>query len=100
MEDDLAGYLLRVCEILNKHAIEYMIVGGVAMALHGHYRKSIAPDGTQAVSPTSIFGITPRIAIISGCLMHSKHLARTQVNLKTSKRQIQKNPGSMTFCVG
>jgi hypothetical protein len=34
MEDDLAGYMLRVCEILNKHAIEYMIVGGVAMALH------------------------------------------------------------------
>jgi hypothetical protein len=25
MEDDLAGYMLRVCEILNKHAIEYMI---------------------------------------------------------------------------
>jgi hypothetical protein len=51
MESDLGGYMLRVCEILNKHAIEYMIVGGVAMALHGYYRKSIAPDGTLAEKP-------------------------------------------------
>jgi len=62
------------------------------MALHGYYRKSIAPDGTQADKPDMDICITPRMAIISGCLMHPKHLARTQVNLKTSKRQIQKNP--------
>jgi hypothetical protein len=51
MEGDLADYMLYVCEILNKHAIEYMIVGGVAMALHGYYRKSITPDGTQTDKP-------------------------------------------------
>jgi hypothetical protein len=51
MEDDLAGYMLRVCEILNNQAIEYMIVGGVAMALHGYYRKSITQDGTQTDKP-------------------------------------------------
>ena len=51
MESNMAGYMLRVCEILNKHAIEYIIVGGVAMALHGYYRKSIAPDGTQTDKP-------------------------------------------------
>jgi len=51
MERDLAGYMLHVCEILNKHAVEYLIVGGVAMALHGYYRKSIAPDGIQADKP-------------------------------------------------
>jgi hypothetical protein len=51
MESNLAGYMLRLCEILNKHAIEYMIVGGVAMALHGYYRKSITPDGMQTDKP-------------------------------------------------
>jgi len=51
MEGELAGYMLRVCDILNKNAIEYLIVGGVAMALHGYYRKSITPDGTQADKP-------------------------------------------------
>jgi len=51
MENELAGYILRVCEILNKHAIEYLLVGGAAMALHGYYRKSIAPDGKQADKP-------------------------------------------------
>jgi len=51
MEGDLAGYILHVCEILNKHAIEYLLVGGAAMALHGYYRKSTAPDGKQADKP-------------------------------------------------
>ncbi len=51
MDGDLAGHALRVCETLNKHAVEYIIVGGLAMALHGYYRKSIAPDGTQAEKP-------------------------------------------------
>ena len=51
MEGGLAGYTGRICEILNKHSVEYLIVGGLAMALHGYYRKSIAPHGTQTEKP-------------------------------------------------
>lgn len=51
MENDLVGYILRVCGVLNKHAIEYMIVGGVAVALHGYFRKSIGPDGKPVDKP-------------------------------------------------
>jgi hypothetical protein len=51
MDSDLVGYILTVCEVLNKHSINYMIVGGVAVALHGHFRKSIGPDGKPADKP-------------------------------------------------
>jgi hypothetical protein len=51
MENDLNDYILRVCEVLNKHAIEYMIVGGFAVALHGYFRKSIGPDGKPVDKP-------------------------------------------------
>jgi len=51
MANDSNNYILWVCEILNKYAIEYMIVGGVAVGLHGYFRKSIGPDGKPADKP-------------------------------------------------
>jgi hypothetical protein len=44
-------HILQVCDVLNKHDIEYMIVGGVAVALHGHFRMSTGPDGKPADKP-------------------------------------------------
>jgi hypothetical protein len=29
-----------ICHILNEHSVEYLIIGGAAVALHGHYRMS------------------------------------------------------------
>jgi len=51
MENDLVDYILRICEVLNKHAVNYMIVGGAAVALHGYFRRSIGPDGKPADKP-------------------------------------------------
>ncbi len=94
MESDLAAYVLRVCEILNKHAIEYMIVGGVAMALHGYYRKSIAPDGTQTDKPDIDIWYNPSYGNYFQVLLDALEAlkARTPVSLKTNKRQTLKNP--------
>jgi hypothetical protein len=72
MEGGLAGYSLRVCEILNKHEVEYLIVGGLAMALHGYYRRSIAPDGTQAEKPDIDIGLILLMLTISGCPRFSR----------------------------
>ena len=33
------------CEILNKHEVEYLIIGGTAVAIHGYARPSMDPDG-------------------------------------------------------
>lgn len=40
MEDNLIENVLKVCEVLKKHDVEYLIVGGTALAFHGHYRMS------------------------------------------------------------
>jgi hypothetical protein len=49
--EDFAASILSICEVLNKYNIEYMIVGGVAVALHGYFRQSIGPDGQPAEKP-------------------------------------------------
>ncbi len=51
MGNELADYILRICRVLNKHSIEYMLVGGIAVALHGYFRKSVGPDGKAADKP-------------------------------------------------
>ena len=35
-----------ICKILNNHDIEYLIIGGTAVAIHGYIRLSTAPDGS------------------------------------------------------
>lgn len=51
MESNLPDYILHVCAVLHKREIEYIIVGGAAVALHGHFRKSFGPDGKPADKP-------------------------------------------------
>ncbi len=45
MGDDLAKSILRICKVLNKNAVEYLIVGGTAVALHGYFRLSTNISG-------------------------------------------------------
>ncbi|UOR03562.1 hypothetical protein MUN82_11450 [Hymenobacter aerilatus] len=51
MDDNLVGSILTVCGVLNKQDIEYLIVGGTAVALHGYYRLSINAAGAVADKP-------------------------------------------------
>jgi hypothetical protein len=51
MESDLTESILRVCRILNKHAIDYLLVGGTAVALHGYFRYSVKATGVIADKP-------------------------------------------------
>jgi hypothetical protein len=45
MENSLIESVLNVCKILNKNSVEYLIVGGTAVALHGFYRQSYTSSG-------------------------------------------------------
>jgi len=92
MESNLAGYMLRVCEILNKHAIEYMIVGGVAMAFHGYYRKSITLDGTQTDKPDIDIWYNPTYGNYFRLLDALEELGQDISKLKTNRRQTQRDP--------
>jgi predicted nucleotidyltransferase len=37
-----------VCEIFNKHKVKYIIIGGMAVAYHGHSRSTMLPNGQES----------------------------------------------------
>lgn len=48
MNENLSESILTICRILNKHSVEYLIVGGVAVALHGYFRQTSNSEGLLA----------------------------------------------------
>ncbi len=40
MEKNLTDEILQVCQILNNNGVQYLIVGGTAVAFHGYFRWS------------------------------------------------------------
>jgi predicted nucleotidyltransferase len=53
MENNLTDEILRVCQILNKNGVQYLIVGGTAVAFHGYFRWSQNSTG----APTEKFDL-------------------------------------------
>ncbi|NOQ27916.1 MAG: hypothetical protein GQ564_21345 [Bacteroidales bacterium] len=45
LNDDLKNQILLICKILAKNSVEYLIVGGTALAFHGHYRMTMLSSG-------------------------------------------------------
>lgn len=46
MEKNVTDEILQVCQILNKNNVQYLIVGGTAVAFHGYFRWSQNSAGT------------------------------------------------------
>jgi hypothetical protein len=59
MESNLTDSILSVCRALNKFLVEYIIVGGTAVALHGYFRPSMNVDGEIAEKPDLDFWYNP-----------------------------------------
>ncbi|RSK24094.1 hypothetical protein [Hymenobacter metallilatus] len=59
MENNLLAAISRVCAVLQKHSVEYMLVGGTAVALHGYFRYSTLPSGAIAEKPDLDFWYNP-----------------------------------------
>lgn len=51
MNSNLDKIIIRICSILNKHSVQYLIVGGSAVALHGYFRDSINQAGLTTDKP-------------------------------------------------
>lgn len=45
MEKSLTDHILDVCKALNKNTVQYLIVGGTAVAFHGYFRWSSNSSG-------------------------------------------------------
>lgn len=48
MDKKITDSILEVCKALEKCGVQYLIVGGTAVALHGYFRWSYQPDGKPA----------------------------------------------------
>jgi len=59
MENSLVNSILSVCRSLNKFSVEYIVVGGTAVALHGYYRHSMNVAGEIAEKPDLDFWYNP-----------------------------------------
>ena len=59
MEKTLTNIILNVCKVLNKHEVQYMIVGGTAVALHGYFRRSLNFVGVVTDKPDLDFWYNP-----------------------------------------
>ena len=59
MDKGLRTSLLTVCGLLSKHKVEYLIVGGTAVALHGYFRMSVSIAGIPADKPDLDFWYNP-----------------------------------------
>ena len=59
MEGNLTDRILSVCKALNKFSVEYMIVGGTAVALHGYSRPSMNLTDEIAEKPDLDFWYNP-----------------------------------------
>jgi predicted nucleotidyltransferase len=59
MQNNLAEGILEVCSTLNTHSVQYIIVGGAAVALHGYFRLSVNIAGAVAEKPDLDFWYNP-----------------------------------------
>jgi len=48
MQNKLTDNIIDVCKVLGKHSVQYLIVGGTAVALHGYFRQSMDTGGQPA----------------------------------------------------
>ena len=59
VENSLIDSISVVCKALNEFLVEYVIVGGTAVALHGYYRHSTTAVGGVAEKPDLDFWYNP-----------------------------------------
>ncbi len=51
MANSTSDSLLTVCKLLQKHQVQYLLVGGTAVALNGYFRLSINDSGELTEKP-------------------------------------------------
>ena len=51
MEGNIKSNLLMICKLLEEYDVQYMLVGGTAVALNGYYRHSTTISGELTSKP-------------------------------------------------
>lgn len=94
MEDKLIQNISRVCEVLNKHEVDYMIVGGTAVAFHGFYRATRLADNTISEKHDFDFWYNPSYENYFNLLRALEELG---INVTSFKNEKSPNPRKSFF---
>lgn len=62
LNNQLLVSMAEVCKVLNKHSIDYLVVGGSAVAYYGYFRHSITMAGMPADRPDVDIWYSPTYA--------------------------------------
>lgn len=85
MENNLIDTIKRICYTLNKHSVEYMIVGGTAVALHGYFRHSTISSGATADKPDLDFWYNPSYKNYFSLLEALQELGQDVISFKNER---------------
>jgi hypothetical protein len=56
---ELNELIRHICDVFNRHSVDYLIVGGIAVGLHGYPRNSVTSDGKVTEKPDLDFWYRP-----------------------------------------
>ncbi len=82
MESSLVNSILNVCRSLNKFSVQYIVVGGTAVALHGYFRHSVNVTGEIAGKPDLDFWYNPTYENYFKLLSALEHLGQDVTKFK------------------
>ncbi|MDP3912725.1 MAG: hypothetical protein Q8R96_03195 [Bacteroidota bacterium] len=94
MNKNLSDSIIGVCQILNKHSVEYLIVGGAAVALFGYFRLSTSMAGKPSEKQDLDFWYNPTYTNYFRLLDALEELGQ---NVSDYKREKTPNPKKSFF---
>ncbi len=94
MNNALIDNTLRICAALHSHHVEYMIVGGTAVALHGFFRVSTNAAGVPVTKPDLDFWYNPTYPNYYKLL---DALASLEINVTSFKAEKSPDPKRSFF---
>jgi len=94
MKNTLTDNILNICQILSKHSVEYLIVGGAAVALHGYFRPSVDSVENFADKPDLDFWYNPTYSNYFNLLNAFNEL---ELDVEEFKNEAEPNPKKSFF---
>ncbi|MCL6257547.1 hypothetical protein M3O96_00495 [Aquiflexum sp. TKW24L] len=85
MEENLKESLLAICSSLSKHKVDYLIVGGIAVALHGFFRISRNQSGQIMDKPDIDIWFDPTYSNYFNVLKVMKELGQDITEIEKEK---------------
>lgn len=94
MKENLSDILLNLCFVLESKKVEYIIVGGTAVALHGYFRHSVTLSGEITNKPDIDIWFNPTYKNYINLL---NVLESFEINVFDLKNEININPKKSFF---